>query len=98
MAKQKQDTEYTDAKGNLHKQFADGRSEIYIGGFDKTKQYVEVTDGADKMVHRKRFLPYIEPPFSESLVTNDPEIATRTDKQEAKSKSAADSFMRDRTK
>lgn len=72
MAKKKQDSEYTDAKGNLHKQFADGRAEIYIGGFDKDEQYCEITDQADKAVNRKRFLPYIEPP-APLQVRDDPE-------------------------
>ena len=78
MAKKKQDSEYIDAKGDLHKQFADGSCEIYIGGFDKDKQYVEITDEADESVGRKRFMPYVAPPIQETLQTTDaPEIATR---------------------
>ena len=77
MAKQKQDREYTDAKGNLHKVFADGRTEIYIGGFDKDARYVEVTDGADEGVNRKRFLLQRPETVEESLtVRDDPEEAT----------------------
>jgi len=79
MSVKKSDSEYTDAHGNLHKQFADGRSEIYIGGYDKDTEYVEVTDGADQAVNRKRFLRYIAPPVSETVQHNDPEIATRDD-------------------
>lgn len=78
MAKKKQDTEYTDAKGDLHKQFADGSCEIYIGGFDKDEKYVEITDEADESVRRKRFMPYVAPPIQETLQDTDAgEIATR---------------------
>ena len=78
MAKKKKDTEYIDAKGDLHKQFADGSCEIYIGGFDKDEQYVEITDEADESVRRKRFMPYIAPPIQETLQNTDaPEVATR---------------------
>lgn len=77
MSVKKSDTEYTDAKGNLHKQFADGRSEVYIGGYDKDAEYVEVTDGADEAVKRKRFLPYVAPPVEETVQHGDPEISTR---------------------
>ncbi len=77
MSVKKSDSEYTDAKGNLIKQFADGRTEIYIGGYDKDTEYVECTDEADKVVKRKRFLRYIAPPFSDSVQNRDPEIATR---------------------
>jgi hypothetical protein len=77
MSVKKSDSEYTDARGNLHKQFADGRAEIYIGGYDKDTEYVDVTDEADKAVNRKRFLRYIEPPVSETVLHHDPEIATR---------------------
>lgn len=77
MSVKKSDSEYTDAKGNLHKQFADGRSEIYLGGYDKNTEYVEVTDMADASVNRKRFLRYVAPPVSETVQHNDPEIATR---------------------
>lgn len=56
MAVEKKDREFTDAKGNLHKHFADGRSEMYIGGFYPRARYVEVTDTADAMVNRKRFI------------------------------------------
>lgn len=79
MSVKKSDSEYTDAKGNLHKQFADDRSEIYIGGYDKGTEYVEVTDGADEAVNRKRFLRYVAPPVDETVQHNDPEIATRAE-------------------
>ena len=77
MSVKKSDGEYTDAKGNLHKQFADGRSEIYLGGYDKDTEYVEVSDMADAAVNRKRFLRYVAPPVSETVQHHDPEIATR---------------------
>ena len=95
MAKRKQDTERTDAKGNLHKTFSDGRSEIYIGGFDQENIYIEITDGADEAVNRKRFLPSGTkhgPSVQDTLLTRG------EPKAEQKSKSAADSFLRDRTK
>ncbi len=78
MAKKKQDSEYTDAKGDLHKQFANGSCEIYIGGFDKDQQYVEITDEADESVSRKRFMPYVAPPIQETLRNTDaPEVSKR---------------------
>jgi len=77
MSIKKKDRQFNDAKGNTHKHFADGRSEIYIGGFVKDTEYVECTDEADKSVNRKRFLRYIAPPVDETVQNNDPEIATR---------------------
>ncbi len=78
MATQKKDREYTDAKGNLHKVFANGRTEIYIGGFDKDASYVECTDAADESVNRKRFLRQrLLKTVEESLIVrDDPEVAT----------------------
>jgi len=77
MSVKKENREYTDAKGNLHRVFADGRTEIYIGGFDKGAEYVECTDEADEAVNRKRFLHYIDPPVAETVQHGDPEVATR---------------------
>ena len=75
MAKQKQYQEYTDAKGNLIKQWPDGRSEMYEGGCDKKEQIAEVTDEADRMANRRRFKPYIAPPIEATLQTrDDPDI------------------------
>lgn len=75
MAKQKQYKEYTDAKGNLIKQWPDGRSEIYEDGFDKNEHYAETTDEADRMVKRRRFKTYIAPPIADTLQTrDDPDI------------------------
>lgn len=77
MSVEKKDSEYTDARGNLHKQFADGRAEIWLGGFDKDTEYVEITDEADKAVNRKRFLRYIGSPYDGPVQNSDPEVATR---------------------
>jgi len=77
VAKQKKDREYTDAKGNLHKVFADGRTEIYIGGFQEGARYVECTDAADQSVNRKRFLPQRQETVEDTLIVrDDPEEAT----------------------
>ena len=77
MAKKKVDREYTDAKGNLHKVFADGRTEIYIGGWTEGLRYVEVTDAADEAVNRRRFLVQRQETVEDSLIVrDDPEEAT----------------------
>jgi len=87
MAKKKKDSEYTDAKGDLHKQFADGSCEIYEGGFDKNTQYAECTDEADREVRRKRFKPYIAPPIEETLLNTDAgEVAKRFTPDEVQKK------------
>ena len=76
MSKEKTDTQFDDAQGNTHKHFADGRAEIYYGGFDKNADYAEVTDNADKMVNRKRFVRTDPRPIEETLMTrDDPEDA-----------------------
>ncbi len=78
MAKKKTDSEYTDAKGDLHKHFADGRSEIYHKGPHPTgQQFMEITDGADEAVNRRRFLPWTKQTVEDTLqVRDDPEVAT----------------------
>ncbi len=76
MAKQKKDTEFNDAKGDTHKHFADGRAEIYVGGYDKAAEYAEITDGADIAVNRKRFLLQRRVTVEETLQVRDPEVAT----------------------
>lgn len=76
MAKEKTDTEFTDAKGVTHKHFADGRSEMYYGGFDKDAEYAEITDAADEAVNRKRFLLQPRVTVEETLQIRDPEVAT----------------------
>lgn len=77
MSKQKTDTEFTDAKGDVHKHFADGRSEIYHKGpHDRDQQFMEITDGADQAVNRRRFLPWTQSKVEDQLqVREDPEIA-----------------------
>ena len=56
MAKKREDKVFTDALGNVHKHFADGRCEIYVGGCDKAERIIEVTDMTDASVNRKRFI------------------------------------------
>ena len=67
MAVRKTDTEFTDAQGNTHKHFLDGRAEIYYGGYDKSAQYAEITDEADEAVNRKRFLLQRREPVEDTL-------------------------------
>jgi hypothetical protein len=79
MAKQKTDREYTDAKGDLHKVFADGRTEIYHKGpHAPDQQFMEITDGADEAVNRRRFLPWTKQTVEDTLqVRDDPEETVR---------------------
>lgn len=59
VAKKKADREYTDANGNVHKVFADGRTEIYHNGpHDADQNFMELTDAADEAVNRRRFMPW----------------------------------------
>ena len=82
MSVKKSDREYTDAKGDLHKVFADGRSEIYHKGNLPTphgpgQEYMEITDEADKAVRRRRFMPWTKQKVEDTLqVRGDPEDAT----------------------
>ncbi len=74
MAVPKEDTEFTDALGNLHKHFADGRSEIYYKGTGSNPEnrFMEITDGADEAVNRRRFLPWTKSaPIADTLETRD---------------------------
>ena len=76
MAKKKVDREYTDAKGDVHKVFADGRTEIYHKGpHDKDQKFMEVTDETDESVNRRRFIPWTgyETVEDELLTRDDPE-------------------------
>ncbi len=78
MAVRKTDTEFTDAQGNTHKHFLDGRAEIYYGGYDKSAQYAEITDEADEAVDRRRFIRQRRETVQDALqVRSDPEIATK---------------------
>ncbi len=65
--------EYTDAKGDVHKEFTDGRSEIYHKGpHDPDQRFMEVTDGADEVVKRRRFIPWTgNKPIETTLMTRD---------------------------
>ncbi len=56
MAKNKAKKTYTDALGHVHKQFANGRSEIYLHGCDKADRRIEITDEGDEGVNRRRFI------------------------------------------
>jgi len=68
MAKSKQDHEYTDAKGDVHKVFADGRTEIYHKGpHDADQQFMEITDKTDKSINRRRFLPWTQTKVEDTL-------------------------------
>lgn len=76
MAKAKQDHEYTDAKGDVHKVFADGRTEIYHKGpHDKDQNFMEITDETDQSVNRRRFMPWTQTKVEETLQvrSDDPE-------------------------
>lgn len=77
MARQKTDKQFDDAKGNTHKHFVDGRSEIYCGGYDKDAQYAEITDEADEAVNRKRFVRMEDQSVEDTLIVrDDPEEPT----------------------
>lgn len=72
MAKKKQNTTRTDALGHVHKQFADGRSEIYLHGCDKADRRIEITDATDETVNRRRWIEDKVPPrIEETLTTRD---------------------------
>ncbi len=81
MSVKKSDHEYTDAKGDRHKVFADGRSEIYHKGnlalpHAADQNYMEITDEADKAVRRRRFIPWTQQKVEDGLqVRGDPEDA-----------------------
>ena len=82
MSVKKSDHEYTDAKGDRHKVFADGRTEIYHKGNLPTphglgQKYMEITDEADKAVRRRRFMPWTKQSVEDGLqVRGDPEDTT----------------------
>ena len=81
MARQKQDTETTDARGNVHKHYTDGRSEIYYKGkhaaaVDLAGDFMEITDDADKAVNRRRFMPWTKTAkIEDTLETRDADEA-----------------------
>ena len=74
MSVQRKDSQYTDAKGNLHKIFADGRTEIYYKGPHDLEitdcsgyKFMEITDSADESVNRRRFMPQVKQTVEETL-------------------------------
>lgn len=73
MARKKYPHTYTDAKGNTIVQFADGNSEMYIGGRDRADRWLDVTNEADIAVGRKRFLPDVSAPTT--IHTRDESLA-----------------------
>ena len=78
MATKKHDHEYTDAKGDVHKVFADGRTEIYHNGpHEADQEFMELTDETDKSVNRRRFIPWTKPKSIEET------LETRDDSEEA---------------
>ena len=73
MVKKTYPHEYTDANGNTVVQNADGSSELYVGGRQKADKWLDVSDEADAMVKRKRFLPDISSPPAIELQTRQAE-------------------------
>ncbi len=57
MAKKKYPYEYTDAKGNTVIHYKDGTCEMYVGGKDSAEEWQDVSNDADRMVGRTRYLP-----------------------------------------
>ncbi len=86
MSTKKLDREYTDAKGDVHKVFTDGRTEIYHKGpHDKDQRFMEITDEADEAVNRRRFLPWTRTNVEDTLQhRDDPEdtLQRRDDPEE----------------
>lgn len=72
MATKKKDKTYEDAKGNTICQHPDGSSEMYVGGKGSHKQWLDISDEADKAVQRKRFLPDYSRPTDDGVATRDP--------------------------
>jgi len=78
MAVKKKPTIRTDAKGDVHKTFPDGRTEIYHKGkhddvVDLDGTFMEVTDELDESINRKRFIPWTknESTVEDSLTVRD---------------------------
>ena len=80
MAK-KVDHEYTDAKGDLHKVFADGRTEIYHKGpHAPDQEFMEITDKLDESIKRRRFMPWTKnKPIEDTLETRDDSLPGMVD-------------------
>lgn len=62
MPKKQYPHRYEDANGNTIIQFKDGASQMYIGGKDNAKKWLDVSNEADEMVNRQRYLPDITAP------------------------------------
>lgn len=84
MGKKQYPHEYVDAKGDTHREFANGSCEIYHGGFDDDRTYMEITDEADKMVKRRRFMPHPHSaaPAEAELLTRDEDAVPGIDLDE----------------
>lgn len=57
MPKKKYPHEYIDAHGNTIIQHKDGASQMYVGGKDSADKWLDVSNEADVMVNRTRYLP-----------------------------------------
>ena len=73
MATTKKDKTYTDANGNTICQHPDGSSEMYVGGKENHKRWLNVSDGADEGAKRKRFLPDYSLPEDGGIATREPQ-------------------------
>lgn len=71
MAKRKKKVQYTDNKGRTIVEYPDGSTEMYIGGKGNHKNWLDVSDDADKSVKRKRFLPDYSQPSSGGVATRE---------------------------
>ena len=72
MATTKKDKTYTDANGNTICQHPDGSSEMYVGGKDNHKRWLDVSNEADDAVNRRRFLPDFSRPTDDGVATREP--------------------------
>ena len=57
MPKKQYPHEYTDANGNTVIHYKDGTSDFYTGGKDSAEHWLDVSNEADRMVGRTRYLP-----------------------------------------
>ena len=92
MATKKKDKTYIDAHGNTICQHPDGSSEMYVGGKENHKRWLDVSDEADEGAKRKRFLPDYSRPENGGTATrepqpgldfDDPEFATSGDVEDS---------------
>ncbi len=82
MATKKKDKTYEDAKGNTICQHPDGSSEMYVGGKENHKRWIDVSNEADDAVNRKRFLPDFSRPTDEDLATREAQPGLDFDDEE----------------